>query len=492
MDQNMINAMSQAFAGALKEAFPQMGGMPGQKQATSPSGTWIHGPGGLFGGTAIEEQVISLRIAPVGLSQVLRAHPVVETNPEFGYITGIETDPDHSTQPSNECSDCVSGITQTCVQTASFGRVCADTKTLTLRRAVERINRFDVDYSLVNSLFGVQFANDFFRGIARPSNEQVLNLAVAWEMEEVGVMLQNMLMPMTFQGNPANNNGTGYMEFPGLDLQIGTGKVDAYTGDTCPALDSDVKEYNYQLVNATDANGNFLIVRYMEMVEAYLHHNAVRQSLQPVEKVICMRPELFYEFSMIWPLAWLSTRNITLPAGNTNFIDASHVREMVNEIQQSQMIWLNGRRYRVVLDDGIIEYDSTNDANVPAGQFASNIYFLPIRAKNMDVCYYEHLDYRVGRRELVDSRLDDEIWSDDGRFLWTRDKVKFCWKLSGEVRPRVILRTPQLAGRINHVMYSPLQHFRSYDEDSDYFFKGGVSERPSSSLWSDWNLPDRQ
>jgi hypothetical protein len=50
-----------------------------------------------------------------------------------------------------------------------------------------------------------------------------------------------------------------------------------------------------------------------------------------------------------------------------------------------------------------------------------------------------------------------------------------------------VLLTPQLAGRINYVRYAPAQHFRSYDEDSDYFMDGGVVERDAPSLWSDWN-----
>jgi len=34
-----------------------------------------------------------------------------------------------------------------------------------------------------------------------------------------------------------------------------------------------------------------------------------------------------------------------------------------------------------------------------------------------------------------------------------------------------------------------VQHFRDFDEDSDYFVKGGEPSRPAPSLWADWNLP---
>jgi len=488
MEQNQINMLANAFAQAISQAGEGLGFSVGQKApATSPSGTWLHGPGGLFAGSVIDKRVIALRIAPRGISSVLRAFPNVETNPQYGYITGFLDVPGID-EPSNECSSCKQTKTKTCVQTAQFGRVCRETKTLTLRRAIERVNRGDIDYELVNDLFGPEYAKDFFKGPAMMDNSRVMQLAVAWAMVEAGVGLQNVLHPHTWTGNPANNVGTGYMEFPGLDILIGTNKVDAISGTTCPALYSDVKDFGYNLVNSTDAAGNFRIVRLMEYLEAYLFHNADRQGLAPVETVIVMRPELWYELSMIWPIAWMTTRNIVMPAGNTNFLDATRIREMVQEMQSSMIMWINGRRHQVVLDDGIYEYTNENDANVPAGNFASNIYFVPVKFMGgQDATFYEHQDYRVGRQEAELARLQQEFWTDDGRFLWTNERTKFCFTISGEIRPRIVLLTPQLAGRINYVRYAPAQHFRSWDEDSDYFMDGGVVERDAPSLWSDWN-----
>jgi hypothetical protein len=490
MDQDTINALAQSFAKAIADAGKPLGFEVGQKSpATAPSGTWIHGPGGLFAGAVVDKRVISLRIAPQGISSVLRAFPSVETNPQYGYITGFRDDGD--SEPSDECSTCASTSTKTCVQTAQFGRFCRETKTMTLRRAIERVNRGDIDYQLVNDIFGPEYAQSFFRGPSMMDKGRVMQLAVAWAMVEAGVGLQNVTHPITWTGNPANNNGTGYMEFPGLDILIGTNKVDAITGDQCYALDSDVKNFGYNLVSATDASGNYMIVRYLEYMEAYLYHNAVRQSLSPASWVIAMRPELWYELSMIWPTAWMSTRNITMKAGNTTFIDSTRVREMVEEMQRSMTIWINGRQHRVVLDDGIFEYTNVNDGNVPAGTYASNIYFVPVSfLGGQNATFYEHLDYRVGREDQALARLQQEFWTDDGRFLWTNERTKFCFTISGEIRPRIVLLTPQLAGRINYVRYSPEQHFRSYDEDSDYFFDGGVYERPSPSLYSDWNMPE--
>jgi hypothetical protein len=55
--------------------------------------------------------------------------------------------------------------------------------------------------------------------------------------------------------------------------------------------------------------------------------------------------------------------------------------------------------------------------------------------------------------------------------------VKWCYKLSLKTEDRVILRAPQLAGRIDAVKYSPLQHERDVDPSGSYFRDGGVSLR---------------
>jgi hypothetical protein len=310
---------------------------------------------------------------------------------------------------------------------------------------------------------------------------------------EVGISMQQSLSQMIWTGNPANNVGTGFMNFNGLDILISTGKVDYRTGTTCPALDPDVKNFNYQAVNTIDAAGNFLIVRDLEYMEAYLYHNAERMGLLPAEWAIVMRPELWYELSMIWPVAWMSTRNVVWPAGNANAmgatsynIDATRVREMVQEMQSGMFMYINGRRHSVILDDGIFEFNSTNDANLAAGQFASNIYFIPLTyLGGRPGTYLQHKDYRAGQTDIALSRSQDFYWSDAGRFLWTVERVKYCYTLSAQVEPRIVLRVPQLSGRLNLVRYTPRQHFRDPWDDSDYFYKGGVESRTMSRVYPD-------
>ena len=69
--------------------------------------------------------------------------------------------------------------------------------------------------------------------------------------------------------------------------------------------------------------------------------------------------------------------------------------------------------------------------------------------------------------------------------MWTQEDSKWCFTVSGKIEPRILLKTPQLAGKIENIMYTPVQHLRSYDQDSDYFFKGGNDSRDAPSLWTD-------
>jgi len=308
----------------------------------------------------------------------------------------------------------------------------------------------------------------------------------------VGMLLQQKLVPMWWQGNPANNIGVapnyGYAECPGLDMLISTGKIDAITGTACGALDSDVKEFAYNNINTLNAGGGYMIVQYLSQMAWYLQYNATHMGLAPCTWALVMNAEAWYELTEIWPVAWLSTRNITLGAGNTNNIDSGRVAEMRDQMRASMTIMINGLSYQVVVDSGILTYDSTNDANLAAGEFACNFYFVPLRYMGSRAgTFIQYKDYRGAQQDINMARLERDIWTDDGRFMWTVERLKWCFTMSGKVEPRILLKVPQLAGRINHVMYTPLQNLRSWDQDSSYFLKGGVSYRAQPAYYSEWN-----
>lgn len=447
----------------------------------TPTTNYIHGPGGIFGVAGLEEQVISGRVAPRGIAQLLTVNPTIYTDPQYPYITGYE---ESGSEPTGVCDTCISGVTESCIQTAPLGRVCRESKELEVNRIFQRINPGEMDLQLVNDILGQD--RSFVPTPAQ--GQQALNMAVAWSMIEIGIGLQNKLTPMVWQGNPTNNTaGGGYKEFVGLDTLIGTNKVDAITGTRCQALDSDVKEFAYKDIAYTEGDDSFRIVEYVNMVAMYIKHNADRMGLSPVEWAIVMRPEMWHELLKVWPAAYYATRNVVLPTNNEMQIDATRVAEMRMMMMDGMFLDTIAGRIPVVTDDGIYEYDSTNSANVPAGSYASTLYFVPLTyLGNRPATYIEHLDYRAVQPQLRMLNETDKFWvTDNGRFMWTQEDQKWCFTTSGKIEPRIVLRTPQLAGKIEHILYTPVQHLRSYDQDSSYWMKGGVEVRDAPSLWTD-------
>jgi hypothetical protein len=266
-------------------------------------------------------------------------------------------------------------------------------------------------------------------------------------------------------------------QFPGLDAQIATGQVDADTNTTCPALDSDVKDYNLQTIGSS-------IVTYLSQLEWYLNYNAESMGLDPVSWVLVMRPDLWFELTAIWPCAYNTNRCASNVAGTSQvFIDG---RENVAErdaMRNGMYLDINGRRYPVIVDTGVFEHNSTNNGNLIPGEYASSIYMVPLTISgSMPVTYRQYVDYRRAEPDVRLLRgLEDFFWTDGGVYSWAVEQIKWCFKMALKTEQRVVLRTPHLAGRIDNVKYSPLQHLRDPDPDSAYWFDGGVSARSAIS-----------
>jgi hypothetical protein len=96
------------------------------------------------------------------------------------------------------------------------------------------------------------------------------------------------------------------------------------------------------------------------------------------------------------------------------------------------------------------------------------------------------VDYRLGGDNVSLLHGLQDFWTDGGVYSWAIDNSKWCYKLSVKTEQRVVLRVPQLAGRIDHIRYSPLQHLRTYDPASPYHYDGGVSIRSTGTTHAVW------
>lgn len=457
----------------------------------TPSGTpttnYTSGPGGIFGVSGLERDVISTRVQPRGLIGMLPARGSMRMDPLFAYLTGFQADT--GTDPNGVCDDpMVAGLAKSCLQTAQYGRYSFTTKELELNRIGQQTDRGELfDLRMINEPLLQQDGGVLQQNLPGGFN---LRREVQNAMQSVGISFQNKLIRQLYTGNPANNSaGGGYAEFPGLDILVGTAKVDAITGTECPSLDSDIKDFNFGKIDDLVANAD--IVEVLTYLYRTIRHNADRMNLNPATWVITMRQELWYELTAIWPCAYFTYRcgfRVADTQDRAN-VDAVEMTRLRDRMREGMFLLIDGIQVPVVTDDGIVEESSADNALIPEGNFASDIYFIPMSvAGGYASTYMEYLDYTQGAMPAVqDGRLGAWYWTDGGRYLWhAKPPVNWCVQWLAKIEPRVILRTPQLAGRVTNVRYCPLQHTRDPFPDAPYFVDGGETVRVGPSHFSDW------
>lgn len=483
MEQDLI------IQGLAKALLPFLGNKA--VPSGTPSTPYVHGPGGLFGVAGLSRDIISTRVQPQGLASVLPAQGNLDTDPLYPYLTGFL--PASGSEKDGVCDDPqVAGSLKTCIQTAQFGRKEFQTRQSEVNRIGQRTNRGEfMDLSLLNDPLVGEMGGLLRQQFALSGQQAALAGAdMLMRFIEVGVGFQNWLCPTLYTGNPANNSaGEGYKEFPGLDILIGTTKVDALSGQACPSLRSLVVNHNYSMVD--DANAPNNIVNTLTYTARVLKKNASSMNFGTVTWTIAMREELFYEITAVWPCNYLTYRCIFPNSEGVLNVSANDAIAMRDSMRQGNYLVIDGMRWNVTLDDCIPNQDEGDAAPLSAGEFASDIYFIPLTVRGgTRVTYWEYFDYaRSSIPAINQGRLSGFYWSDGGRFLWhAKPPTNWCVEHIAKIEPRVIVLTPHLAARITNVAYNPLMMTRQSLPTDAYFVNGGVSgERPAPSHFSDWN-----
>lgn len=455
----MEKSINQQLADAMSQVAENL-----NKAAAIPNAQNLHGQGGLLAGQGIDRNVITAMIRPQGIGSVLPLIPSVYENPTFATILGIMED--SADRPEEPCADAPAGYMKGAELTAAFGLVRKDTRTIDIYKTMLLKNRGDMtDLMLRGRLLGD--SNVSPSGISESGAIEIMTKS---EMVNAAVRAERTLSRDFWQG-------TGVMpQFRGLDTLIATGLVDWRTGALAPALDSDVKDFESENIDG----GSKDIVEYLSAMEFYLRSNAQNMGLDPVDWVLVMRPELWFELSAVWPCKYLTSR-CDVTGSDVAVVLNDNVNVATRDaMRNGKYIDINGNRYPVIVDTGINETTVTG-----SGEYTSSIYFVPLTINgNMPVTYREYLDYRAASTDLGLLRGTESFWTDDGVYGWAiTDEKGWCYQLHLRSEQRIILRTPQLAGKIQNVMYSPLQHIRTPYPGDTYFLDGGVSMRSSDTIY---------
>ena len=472
----------------------QSGGGNVQKAQTvgAPIGPYVHGPGGLFGVRGLSRDVISTHTQITGsLGELIPIRPSNEITPLFPYITGYlrsdEKEKDGVCDNPPEANHF-----KTCIQTTVFGRKEFMTRQVEINRIGQVLNRGEfTDLQIVNGPLVEQMGglmSNFF-GLSN-QNSILAGREMVARMVEVGVAYQRWFCPQVYTGNPANSAaGGGYKEFTGLDLLIGRNKVDAVTGQTCPSLYSDVKDFEYREVDSTT---DPTLIKTITTMMRILQGKARQQGLGPADIRLVMREPLFYAITEVWPCQYNSYRCTTNPTTVIAGFDSLQAIAMRAAMRMGQYLLIDGRQVPVILDDCIGEENHADNGTIPTGGFASDIYFVPFSARGGTIrtLFWEYYNYSQDvMPDISGLGGGTYFWSDGGVFLWgLKPPDNWCLEVISKTEPRLILRTPQLAGRLTNVAYTPLQHTDDPLPSQDYFVNGGVvTGYPSPSPYSEYN-----
>lgn len=509
---SLINAETLAAAHiimAANQAGEKQQQMIGYKHDLVPAnGTapYTHGTGGLFSTPGIDPRIFSammmprntlldnLPVMPPGSSMVANNEYGGVDVPLYDTITGVTAgalDDFRTNQPDEPCDDPPKpGLTKLCTLTAPYGRFYGSIRAIDLQRVGRVANAAEpIGLNLVNSPLtsdGLLDASPFGNTL-RTNIDSNLNI----RLFEAAVSFKRGLSSLVWSGDPLNNkSGGGYKEFQGLNMLVNTGnKVDVFTSNVCTALNSTIVNFGNVLLTA----GTPSIVQQIDGIYYNIEFQARMQGLDPVEWALVMRSNLFDELTKIWSTRYYEEALVAM--GNfTNgraLLDARDSTTMRDTMRNEFFLPIRGKRVRVIIDDTIFENNSTNAA-LPAGRYSSDIYFIPLTVLNgIPVTYIETFNYNAAEINRVKNfmGLDNSIafmTSDNGRFLWWSHRTNTCLDYRWVMEFRIIMRTPQLAARLQNVAYQPIIHTPDWQTDSSYHVNGGRTNSPTSTFYTAW------
>jgi hypothetical protein len=202
-----------------------------------------------------------------------------------------------------------------------------------------------------------------------------------------------------------------------------------------------------------------------------------------------MRPELFYEVTAIWPCAYLTSRCSFDSDAARLVVDGSEQTRMRDTMRTGNYLLIDGEQVEVVLDPGISMKTNTISASVPSGKFASDIFLLPMSILGgRSVLYLEYFDFSNPSINAAQA-LAPGMFRVEGPWITTHKVRNWCLQFQTKIEPRLVLRTPWLAARLQNVVASPPLMTRSPFPDDPYYVNGGVTgNRPGPSYYQGlWN-----
>ena len=477
MEQNQImQGLAQALA-------PYMGGAVGKASGT-PITTYAYSEGGLFGSCKNDPVLINALVGPQGYEAKLQFQSTMTENPIVESLTRIAST---GYAQSTSCADCGTPTIQRCAQTACFGRICQQTEEVLFDELGLKANNQVNQLSLYGNI--TDPAGNVLIRQGQPVTDMLTLYAVA-----AAYNLRRRLGELWWSGNPASNLG-GYSEFPGFDLLINTGKVDALTGLGCDALDSVVSTFSNNVVGAA---GSPSIVAQVAAVVRSIRYRIARAGfgLAGVQMDIVMHPTLWDCVADAWACEYgLSCQSTSANITMNN--DAMALANLRDGFIAEGYLPIDGINYPVTLDNGIAVTlrpygDETSRCStiyvitrvVPGGPP------VPDSPGGGVVTYGEYQDLNgtggAAIRQFGNMFNHLQV-TDGGRYVVAaQESGGYCVDLKILSKPRLRMLMPWTSGRITNVCCVPAGTYPDVSgKGGVYEVDGGASTTPPNYLYDD-------
>lgn len=463
---------------------------------TISAGQQIHGNTGLFATPGLDQNILSRVLRPLqGLPRALSVQPFGTGVPaEYGgseaplyaTVTGI-TDPTEVTYPVDICDDQPEGgLVEACVLTAPYGQL-GSSISIKYNEVGRLQNRGEeTDLRVINA------PDPYFNTPATTPNlggDALMNELNARLIASTEWLGREMARNFIWTGDPSTTTNEGWQQFMGMEMLVNTNKYDI-NGTRCEAMDSYIENFQYELVNGTGRD----IAAFIDDMYFDLSYLADNTGMSPVQWVLVMRTQLFNEITKVYPIKYFNEALANMAAfktdGGRSVLNASELTDMRDRMREQRMLPVRGKMVPVILDDTIPEDNSTTSASLSEGQFASDVYMLPltVRSGNFPVLYWEFFKLNNGQANNLKNQMRDNTtyFTDNGRFQWFANFRNGCYRLNFVSRPRIILRAPYLAARLQNVSYEPQRHVDSWNPESDYFVSGGRTNTDQSQYYTEY------
>lgn len=426
-----------------------------------------HGLGGTFSPPGLNERVFSAMALPyLGLWGALPKKVSNETDPLYGIFTGVTATT--GSEQSDVCANApVAGMSKLCTHSFVFGRRARRTPNVDLTKVGQRFNRADMmDLQLIGNANRGTSPRATLGGTGNPLRGEIDKV-----LFELGVAMHRDFAREVYTGTPTNNIGDATQYYYGLDSLINTGYRDGITQVACPAADSFIVTGGNKIVNDNAGDYQSLISSVYEN----LRYRAMQFGLSPAKWALVMSYGLFYQLTEFWACNYLSYRcQTTASAGSPVVTNSDDVLQMQMgmrgnmETYDGQYLLINGEKVRVIIDDSITE-------TVASGVWSSQIYFVPLTVLGGgEVTYFEYFDMTAGAVGASAFTPQSAIAATDGgMYMLSREYSNTCVAMQAVTKPRLLLLTPQIAGRIHSIRYRQNFAPRSPFVDSAYFYDGG-------------------